>query len=371
MFNEKDTLVIDRGGGTDESLGTLEALLKKIAADHRKGQPVKIYELRDYNKESDITMIGFYLNSPRFSGVIGHSFWIPKKKEFMDPDLTGGRGTRGYQEAISLIYRYLTHQPRVVIDLNKKKVESMLSDPYALDKSIASCKIKKVIDEDRSVLPRIMETLTRPPHDISFIAIGTELARGLARTPRYMIGCSWDLFHGLRLWEEGQGEDLREESERFDKIVTYNDRLYYFDLDAKQSASEELRKRNKGKTIDLHKIISAGTDEYLRYRRKGELTLDNVGFATLSLCNRDLFEKEYWNLNEWPAGPRKESLDTSIVDHCARDAEIIKELFFYVLENHAVLSTSHDPTFDRRFINHIPLGNRLHEALDKNYEPEE
>jgi len=336
-------VIIDKvQGATDFSLGTMNDALKKLSVVYSQDHPVKIYELRDYSQK-DTTGIGFFLKSPVIEGIISHSFWVPGRKNFSElADSDGGVGLNGYKKAVSLIYRYLNQQPRIVVEAGYKKMKDILSDPYSAAEMIGGFDIKEVVEEDETIIPHLIRNLY-PEHDFSFIAFDIETPD--YKTREYILGCSWDMFHGLRPWDESEGGDLIEECNRFDKVVTYHGDN--FDLNVMSKISpDEVKRIREGKSVDLYKVIRNCCVKQKSYRRRGETNLANVGFTTLGLCKWEVYHQPDME-------NRREPIDDYIIDHCARDAEMTKELFFYMLEHPQVYYVSRAAMEDGRMVDSI------------------
>lgn len=387
-------LIVDQASGApDASLKTLETVLKLLAIEQAKGQPIKIFELHE---DDPSPLIGFYLKSPNIRGVINHSFWVPDSKKYSELEIQdGGSGTAAYTKAISMIYRYLTHQPRIVVnmgrdnifsfisenrpdtmkngffqrlsmayrffkhqpriaDINEEHLNTLFLDAYYVDQAISSLEIKEVIEEDETILPKIMRGLY-PWLDFSFIVLDTETTRDL-RSPVYEIGCTWDFYHGTRVWHENEVELLIEECSRFDKIVTYNGEQFDFKKVLKKHDPEKIQDIMERRSIDLYKAIRDSFEDSRRYRMKGELTLANVAFATLGLCKSGVYHEPDIEKRALP-------IDEGIIDHCARDVELTKELFFFMLNNHHVYYISYWGMRDGKMVDYITLGDVFSNAL--------
>ncbi len=387
-------LILDqKSGAPDASLKTLEQTLKLLAVEQAKGQPIKIFELRE---DDPNPLIGFYLKSPNIKGIINHSFWVPEGKTYSNlKTCDGGSGTLAYSQAVSMIYRYLTHQPRIVVnmgrgnffsftseshsdtvkqgffqrlsmayrffkhqptieDINEEHLNTLFLDANYVDQAISSLDIVDIIEEDETVLPRIMRGLY-PWLDFSFIVLDTE-TKGDLKSPVYEIGCTWDFYYGTRVWYENEAELLIDECSRFDKIATYNGEKFDFEKVLKKHDPEKVEDIIERKSIDLYKTIRDSWERPKAYRRRGELTLANVAFTTLGLCKSEVYHEPDIERRVLP-------IDEGIIDHCARDVELTKELFFFMLDNHHVYYTSHWGMRDGKMVDYITLEETFSNSL--------
>jgi hypothetical protein len=110
----------------------------------------------------------------------------------------------------------------------------------------------------------------------------------------------------------------------------------------KESVDEIL----KTKSIDLYKIISK-TQAHM-YSGTGELTLANVAFATLGLCKSEVY-------HELDIEKRGLPIDEGLIDHCVRDVEMTKELFFFMLKHHRVYHITSRAILDKKMVVPIDL----------------
>jgi hypothetical protein len=354
------SLIIDKEMGvTSNSLKTLERILKIVSEDYFKGQPVKIYEFRNEiqfeRAESqeffcpdarDMVEIGFYIKSPSVSGLGGPSFWIPLGKDYMNlTDKDGGEGTSGYETAIALIYKYLNHHPRIIVDPQKRKDFTFINDFRALDEFMDSLEVKEVVEEPFSVQNKLMNDLGFG--NFSFVVLDIETTRNL-KSPKYILGSTWDFYNGMKVWEEAPVVDLLEYCYQYDKIVTYNGEAFDFKV-LSPYGPQAIEVILRDKSADLYKSIKKSVASERKYTRKGELTLANVAFATLGSCKWECYYRP--DLER-----RREPLDDGLIDHCIRDVEMTRDLFFYILENHHLYHISRNEMEEGRLLKRIPLG---------------
>jgi hypothetical protein len=341
----KNYIIVDKCPGVTEfSLETMEDVLKQLSIVHAQDNPVKIFELRDY-RSGGPTGIGFYLKSPIVEGVIGHSFWVPGRMNYaeLDENITGGTGFGGYKRAIAMIYRYLNHQPRVIVEAGEKEFGSIIADPISAGEIVDSLDVKEIVEETPAIIPRLINDLYNQ-YDFSFISFDIETNRNFV-DPDFVLAYSWDMYHGLRPWNESEGKDLMEEANRFDKVVTFNGKRFDLRIMA-EHAPEAVAQIREGKDVDLYDIINVCCHDQKQYRRRGELTLANVAFTTLGLCK--------WEVHYQPdMDKRREEIDDGIKDHCARDAEMTKELFFHMMENERVYYVSRKAMEEGRVVDSI------------------
>jgi len=341
-------------GTTDDSLETLESVLRDMHSEVIRGDPVRIYELRDMNKTKETfhqeekpdpnppILLGFWLQSREIEGIIGHSFWMPMylKADFPDKKVVssyvsltpddGGTGTAGYENAIALIYRYLHHQPRQVVNFSYRGLERVLSGNAPLIK-IENAPIIEVINEcETDVMSRLFGDFTRYDHryDFSFVVLDLETDQ----YEDFLLGVTWDFYHGYRVWDRPEKDKLTDELGKFDKIVTYNGNTFDFRvLDFKDSEHPlYLLNGKKNRSIDLYDIIRSSYEpqEGRNYPQKGELTLGNVSSSTLGYHKSDVVHA------------RKlvtPSAERQLLQHCIVDVGLTLELFFFMLKEGYVL----------------------------------
>ena len=338
-------VIVDQCPGTELSLETLEDALKKLAIEHSRDKPIKIYELHEYLDNPFITRIGFYFKSPNLEAVIGPSFWVPDRKRYSELIISEcGRGTWGYIQSVAMIYRYLNFQPRVIVETDGDLLRKALLLPDSLKDVVSSLAVVDIIEEDEGVNKRILGDLGTGKH-FSFIVLDTESTRSI-ESPQFILGCTWDFYHGTRVWEEGQEEELAKECNLFDKIVTYNGNSFDLRKVLRPHAPREIDEILERKSIDLYQLIRYTYDQHKKYRRKGELTLANVAFATLGLSKWEVYYEP--EMDE-----RREPIDDDLVDHCARDVEMTKELFFYILTHRHVYYVSYGALYKGRIVDTI------------------
>jgi len=351
IHDGKHTLINNYPGGTESALGTLEKGLKELSIKNSQGAPVQIYEFRTPDTKNN--QISLYLKSKTLEISTGPSFWVPKDKDYSEiPKDAGGTGTMGYQKSIALIYRHLSQQPRMILELDKKDKEIFSEGELTLmGKRPEEMPIKRTVEEDITIIPKVHQDLG---FGYSFIFFDTESTRDFT-TPEYETGGTWDLYHGLREWENPQ--ELISELNLFDAIISYNGN--YFDIGQilGPNATTEERTKLKNKSIDLYKVISSAISNNRRDREKGGHTLANVGFSTLGMTKwEDFYEPDLKS--------RRESVDEGgLVDHCLRDVEILRDLFFYMEKNGHIYYTSRHALSNGKVVQQLPTWEELSTAL--------
>lgn len=345
-------------GNPDSSLQLLKDVLKRFAADQSRGLPVNVYELRNLD-EKGLTRICLYLENEDFDFLTGESFWVPGRGNYRDitPSM-GGAGTAAYAQAIAGIYRFLGKKPRRVIKTDNEFVRHLFEE----DATLANRVIKKqgiieIIEEDRTIIPKVCSDLG---FGFSFICLDTETTKDFCR-PRYLLGCTWDPFYGFREWDESQRVALTEECNYFDRIVTYNGE--YFDLGKVLGAelSPEAKRVLERKSLDLYKIISNSRARTRGFQNKGELTLANISFATLGMCKWEVFHEPTEGNRGQPVGD-----EDGLLDHCLRDVELLKELFFYTQHSRAVYYISYDALRNGRVLDRLGIGEEYEKEVRSN-----
>lgn len=340
--------IIDKSSGNSRvSLLTLESALKVMSKDYSRDCPIKIFEIRNLERR-DITSIGFYLKSPNIEALVGESFWVPERKRLdeLGPD-EGGFGTLAYRKAISLIYRYLNSQPRILIEATFREINNFLINRNVTSdrRSIETYPIIDVVEEDESTNKNIMRYLY-PPHDYSFIVLDIETEKQ-KENQEFILGCTWDFFHGIRVWEFGRERELMRECDSFDKIVTFNGEQ--FDLGTiLRPYIDDMDELISKKSLDIYRAISRSFAEAQQYRQKGESTLANIAFATLNLVKWEV-------MYEPDTDTRREPIDDGLIDHCARDVEMTRDLFFYIIEKGQIYYITKSSLHEGRIVRPLPI----------------
>lgn len=337
--------IVDKSGSTEGSLATLDLGLKTLSVEYAQGAPVKIYELRD-NSEKTNSHIGFYMATPETEVLVMPSFWVHQSMRYSDhPE--GGTGTSGYRKAVASIYRHLNRQPRTLVRADKNTMEAILQLPNLAGDAIKELEILEVVEEDETIIPFLLGDYNKGSN-FSFIALDTESNRDF-RSPKYVLGSTWDMYHGLRTWEEPDGAELAMECNRFDKVVTYNGEVFDLPKILRDFSPKDVNEiLEKGKSIDLYRHIKTAAARRGDFRRRGDLTLANVGFTTLGMCK--------WEVEHIRDMKRRgEPVGSDLMNHCARDSELTKELFFFILENGRVYYTTYNESRSGMMIESLDL----------------
>lgn len=349
--------IIDHPGSPYTSLNTLEKSLRMMTKDNPLLKKVEVCELRDLERQ-DATIIGFYIRSEGIESLIGHSFWVPGRKNYAQVDISeGGSGTTGYVKSIAMIYKYLNHQSRKIFEVGMNQMDLLKVDP---SENIKKFKLVDVLNEDTSILRKLTNDLCIVKDPFSFIVMDTESAYLDGHDPTFCLGATWDMYHGLRQWRE-HPEELIAEFDKFDRIINYNGEA--FDLGrVLRFGGDNLLK----KSVDLYKVIHRAymkEQEILRqpfarpsFQQKGELTLLNVAFTTMGVPKWETFY-----------GPDKKEMKVAgagdVMNHCIRDVEMTKDLFFYMIKHHHVHSISNQAISEKRLIETLFIGDELHSEI--------
>lgn len=354
----KSTTTVDDSPTTIGSLMTLEKVLKELAIERRRGEQVRIYELRDYEFNPNSAGVGFYLCSPNQAAIIRHNFRVPQKKDFSDiPVYEGGTGVLGYKQAIATIYRYLNFQPRFITPVSYRLLRENLYDSSFWRETLPSA-IEREVKEDRSITKRLLKDLDLPfPHtDFSFIVLDVESSVERETFRKYLCGCTWDFYNGIRIWDEGgiNGENLVKECTNFDRVVSFNGRDFDIGKILMPFASYPDIFFLQNKSIDLFKII---TSAHQGKGKKGELKLASLAFATLGDCKYEVdLDTRRVELADY---------GSQIMNHCVRDVEMTRDLFFYMLQNQRVFHITQDALERGRIVESIELFSELVDGISR------
>ncbi len=319
----KRMLMIDRGrGSTEMSLENLEFVLPYLEKEKKEGNSIRAYEIRSGNPNPRIS---FLFHSDNIMYLGGDSFWVPEDKDFSElEEYCGGTGTTGYRDAIALIYRYLNHQRRGILRLEKDELDALYDEATLLNSdSPLLAELDRYVDEDETIAKKVAKRLG---FDHTFIVLDMETIGGFdAPRSEFIVAYTWDVYHGFRCWGYPQIYGLINEADKYDKVITFNGEKFDLEILAKYDFRiAESIKNNR--SIDLYRCIydAIKTDQSLSTqieRIRGGTTLKTIAKATLGMHSIEDCHPE--------DNPFYGGCNTELLAHCARDVEMTKELFFF------------------------------------------